>query len=222
MFWAEAVASLGAANGDLAALAPPPRGALRPFLTTVLNMLAGLDEPPVLVIDDLHLAGASDVIDDLEWFLENAPSRFRLVAATRSDPLFRLQRMRVAGTMTEVRAADLAFTLDETKALLGALDVGAEACELLWRRTEGWVTGLKLAQLSLAGNDDPGAFVEGFTGADMAVSDYLVSEVIARQPPETLEFLLRTARDGARFGRPGRRPHGERRRRSQAARARAP
>jgi LuxR family transcriptional regulator, maltose regulon positive regulatory protein len=192
-FWAEALTSLGAANGELAALAPPPRGPLRPFLTTVLNALAGLDEPPVLVIDDLHLAGASDVIEDLEWFLENAPPGLRLVAATRSDPLFRLQRMRVAGTMTEMRAADLAFTLDETRSLLGSLDVHAEDVELLWRRTEGWVTGLKLAQLTLASHRDPGSFVAGFTGADMAVSDYLISEVIARQPPDTLEFLLRTA-----------------------------
>lgn len=192
-FWAEAIASLGAADGELAALAPPPRGELRSFLTTVLNVLAELEAPPVLVVDDLHLAGASELIQDLEWFLENAPPRLRLVAAARSDPLFRLQRMRVAGSMTEVRAADLAFTLDETKDLLGSLDLEAEDVELLWRRTEGWVTGLKLAQLSLGRHDDPRAFVAGFTGADMTVSDYMISEVIARQAPETLDFLMRTA-----------------------------
>jgi LuxR family transcriptional regulator, maltose regulon positive regulatory protein len=192
-FWAEAIASLGAANGELAVLAPPPRGELRSFLTTVLNVLAGLDDPPVLVLDDLHLVGASDVIEDLAWFLENAPPGLRLVVATRSDPLFRLQRMRVAGSMTEVRAADLAFTLDETHTLLGSLGLEAEDVELLWRRTEGWVTGLKLAQLSLTRHDDPRAFVAGFTGADMTVSDYMIAEVIARQPAETLDFLLRTA-----------------------------
>jgi LuxR family transcriptional regulator, maltose regulon positive regulatory protein len=192
-FWAEAMASLGSANGELAALAPPPRGELKPFLTTVLNVLAGLEAPPVLVVDDLHLAGGSELIQELEWFLENAPPRLRLVAAARSDPLFRLQRMRVAGSLTEVRAADLAFTLDETNALLGSLDLEAEDVEQLWRRTEGWVTGLKLAQLSLAGHDDPRAFVAGFTGADMTVSDYMISEVIARQAPDTLDFLMRTA-----------------------------
>jgi LuxR family transcriptional regulator, maltose regulon positive regulatory protein len=192
-FWAQAMASLGAASGELAALAPPPRGDLRPFLTTVLNALADLEAPPVLVIDDLHLADASDAIRELEWFLENAPPRLRLVAATRRDPLFRLQRMRVAGSMTEVRAADLAFTLDETDALLGSLELEAEDVESLWRRTEGWITGLKLAQLSLTRNDDPRAFVDGFTGADMTVSDYMISEVIAHQPPDTLDFLMRTA-----------------------------
>jgi LuxR family transcriptional regulator, maltose regulon positive regulatory protein len=192
-FWAEAIASLGAADCELAALVPPPRGELRSFLTTVLNVLAALEAPPVLVIDDLHLAGASELTQDLEWFLENAPVGLRLVVATRSDPLFRLQRMRLAGTMTEVRAADLAFTLDETNALLGSLDLEAGDVELLWRRTEGWIAGLKLAQLSLAGHDDRHAFVAGFTGTDITVSDYMISEVIARQPPETLDFLLRTA-----------------------------
>jgi LuxR family maltose regulon positive regulatory protein len=192
-FWAEAIASLGAANGELAPLVPPPRGELRSFLTTVLNVLAGLEAPPVLVIDDLHVAADPELIRDLEWFLENAPGGLRLVAATRSDPLFRLQRMRVAGRMTEVRAADLAFTLDETDALLGPLDLEAADVELLWRRTEGWVAGLKLAQLSLAAHSDRHAYVAGFTGADMTVSDYMLSEVIARQPPETLDFLLRTA-----------------------------
>jgi LuxR family maltose regulon positive regulatory protein len=192
-FWAGVMASLGAARVDLAALAPPPRGELRPFLTSVINTMSQVDEPLVLVLDDLHLAGSPGVIRDLEWVLENAPAGLRLVAATRSDPLFRLQRLRVAERMSEVRAADLAFTREEAGVLLHGLDLPREDLELLWRRTEGWVAGLKLARLSLEGHEDPHAFVAGFAGGDSAVSDYLMAEVVARQPAHTLRFLLRTS-----------------------------
>jgi LuxR family maltose regulon positive regulatory protein len=192
-FWADVMASLGGAHVGLATLAPPPRGELRPFLTSVINTMAAVDEPLVLVLDDLHLAGSPAVIRDLEWVLENAPANFRLVAATRSDPLFRLQRLRVAERMSEVRAADLAFTREEAALLLRALDLPRDDLELLWRRTEGWVAGLKLAQLSLEGHEDPHGFVAGFAGGDSAVSDYLISEVVARQPADTLHFLLRTS-----------------------------
>jgi LuxR family maltose regulon positive regulatory protein len=192
-FWADVIASLGAAHAGFATLAAPPRGELRPFLTSVINTLSGVDQTLVLVLDDLHLAGSRDVIRDLEWVLENAPSDLRLVAATRSDPLFRLQRMRVAERMSELRAADLAFTRQEAVELLGGLDLPGDDLEVLWRRTEGWAAGLKLARLSLDGHSDPHGFVVGFAGGNSAVSDYLISEVVARQPAEMLLFLLRTS-----------------------------
>jgi LuxR family transcriptional regulator, maltose regulon positive regulatory protein len=192
-FWGDVVASLGAARVELATLAPPPRGELRPFLTSVINTLAGVDEPLVLVLDDLHLVGGASIVRDLEWVLENAPPSLRLVAATRSDPLFRLQRLRVAERMREIRAGDLAFTREEAATLLDGLDLPGDDVDSLWRRTEGWAAGLKLARLSLDGHADPHAFVAGFAGGDSAVSDYLISEVVARQPAETLFFLLRTS-----------------------------
>jgi LuxR family transcriptional regulator, maltose regulon positive regulatory protein len=192
-FWADVIASLGAAYADLATLAAPPRGELRPFLTSVINTLWAVDEPLVLVLDDLHLVGTPGIVSDLEWVLENAPVNLRLVAATRSDPLFRLQRLRVAERMSEVRAADLAFTREEAAALLDGVDLRADDLDLLWRRTEGWAAGLKLAGLSLEGHPDPRAFVAGFAGGDSAVSDYLISEVVARQPAERLAFMLRTS-----------------------------
>jgi LuxR family transcriptional regulator, maltose regulon positive regulatory protein len=192
-FWADVVASLGAANPELAALAPPPRGALEPFLTALAGTLAGLDEPLVLVLDDLHLVTSGAAIADLERFVEHTPGALRLVVATRSDPLFRLQRLRVAGRLTEIRASDLAFTREEAGELLDGLDLEPRQLELLVRRTEGWATGLRLAQLSLEGHGDPGGFIARFAGGDGAVSDYLTSEVVARQPAETLDFLLRTS-----------------------------
>jgi LuxR family transcriptional regulator, maltose regulon positive regulatory protein len=192
-FWADVIAALGAAHADLATLAAPPRGELRPFLASVINTLSGVDRTLVLVLDDLHLAGSPSVVSDLEWLLEHAPADLRLVAATRSDPLFRLQRMRIAERMSEVRAADLAFTREEAVALLSRLDLPPDDVDLLWRRTEGWAAGLKLARLSLEGHADPHGFVAGFAGGDSAVSDYLIAEVVARQPAERLVFMLRTS-----------------------------
>jgi LuxR family transcriptional regulator, maltose regulon positive regulatory protein len=192
-FWADVMASLGAARVELAALAPPPRGELRPFLTSVINTMSEEDEPLVLMLDDLHLAGSAGIVRDLEWLLENSPANLRMVVATRSDPLFRLQRMRVAERMSEIRAADLAFTREETDSLLDGLGLPDDDLDLLWRRTEGWAAGLKLARLSLDDHRDPRAFVAGFAGDNSAVSDYLISEVVARQPPDTLHFLLRTS-----------------------------
>ncbi len=192
-FWADVIASLGAAHAGLAALAPPPRGELRPFLTSVINAMAGVDETLVWVLDDLQLVASASIVSDLEWVLENAPANLRLVVATRSDPLFRLQRMRVADRMSEVRAADLAFTPEEATALLGGLGLSGDDVASLCRRTEGWAVGLKLARLSLDGHADQHAFIAGFAGGDSAVSDYLISEVVARQPSARLLFMLRTS-----------------------------
>ena len=125
---------------------------------------------------------------------EHAPLPLRLVVSTRVDPPLRLERLRLAGRLAEVRAADLALTTDEARALCeaAAVDLNDRELDLLLERTGGWATGVRLALISLEGSPDPGAFVERFAGNDRGVSDYLVTEVLSRQPPETLEFLLRT------------------------------
>ena len=194
-FWAGVTASLGAAHVDLATLAAPPRGALRPFLTSVINTMSEVDQTLVLVLDDLHLAGSPNVVRDLEWLLEHAPANLRLVAATRSDPLFRLQRLRVAERMSEVRAADLAFTREEASALLGGLELAADDLDLLWRRTEGWAAGLKLARLSLEGHADAHAFVAGFAGGerrreDMVCVNPLTGSAGGSAPPRANPGML--------------------------------
>jgi LuxR family transcriptional regulator, maltose regulon positive regulatory protein len=192
-FWIEVLAAAEPVCGELAGVAVPPRGELDAFVTAARASLAGLDEPLVLVLDDLHEVGAdSGAIAELWWLLEHASDSLRLVVATRRDPPLRLQRLKIAGQMTEIRAADLAFTLQEAGELVAQLDLAPDDVELLWRRTEGWAAGLRLAELSLHDDADAHAFIAGFAGEDRAVSDYLMSEVIARYPPETLDFLLRT------------------------------
>jgi LuxR family maltose regulon positive regulatory protein len=158
--------------------------------------LAALDAPLVLVLDDFHLVRSPEVAADFDWLLDKGVEGLHLLVSTRSDPSLRLERLRLSGLMAELRAADLAFSLDETRELLSGFDLSDEDMELLWRRTEGWVGGLRLAQLSLEDRVDAHAFVTSFAGDDRAVSDYLMSEVVNRQPPERLDFLLRTCIPG--------------------------
>ena len=194
-FWSVIVSSLGQARAELAELAVPPRGEVDAFLPTLVNALDSLDGAVVLVLDDLHEVGDPVIHADLELLLEYAPDHLRVVVCTRSDPPLRLERLRLSGRLAEVRAADLAFTLDEAGRLLDALEISLDDSdlELLWRRTEGWAAALRLAAFSLEGEADSKAFVASFAGDDRAVSDYLLAEVVSRQPADKLAFLMRTS-----------------------------
>lgn len=194
-FWTAAVAALSAAARPLESLSLPPRARLDGFLRTLVEVLGKLRRPLTLVLDDFHEIHQTTISADLEGLLEHAPQRLRLVVCTRLDPPFRLERLRLAGKLTEVRARDLAFTPDETTDLARELElaISPEDAEVFWRRTEGWAAGLRLAALSLRGNPDPHGFLNDFAGDDRAVSDYLTAEVISRQPPDTLDFMLRTS-----------------------------
>jgi LuxR family transcriptional regulator, maltose regulon positive regulatory protein len=147
---------------------------------------------PALVLDDVHrlrgggLAALRELVDD---------RAISVVAGARFDPDLRLGRLRVAGRLSELRAADLAFTAAEGAELLAAMGVSLRADQVgrLVARTEGWAAGLRLAGLTLAGETDPEAFVAGFAGDDRAVADYLTGEVLDGQPPATRAFLLHTS-----------------------------
>jgi LuxR family maltose regulon positive regulatory protein len=147
-----------------------------------------------LIFDDLHLADSAAVRETLTALLriESAP---RLVISSRIDPGLALQRLRLAGSLTEIRGPDLAFTPDETRAVLAEDGIGLSPSMLhrLWTRTEGWAAGLRLAALSLTGHEDPDAFVEDFAGDDRAVVAYLIEEVLERQSEQARELLLATA-----------------------------
>jgi LuxR family maltose regulon positive regulatory protein len=154
--------------------------------------VAARAEPLLLVLDDFQLIRSLEVAADLDWLLDRDGSDLRLVLVTRRDPPLRLERLRMSGRMSELRASDLAFTVSETAELLSGLELSDADVEVLWRRTEGWVGGLRLAQLSLERAPDRQAFVASFAGDDRAVSDYLMSEVVDQQPADSLDFLLRT------------------------------
>jgi LuxR family transcriptional regulator, maltose regulon positive regulatory protein len=190
-FWLDVLLEAGRARPQLSGV-PVPAGRMG-SLAPLKRALEELREPLLLVLDDLHRAGVGEVTADLEWLLENVPNGLRLVVATRSDPPLRLQRLRVAGQMTEIRAADLAFTPSEATELLAPLALPPDDVETLRARSEGWAAGLRLAEISLRDHPNPSEFVAGFAGDDRAVTDYLMSEVVSGYDEDTLKFLLRTS-----------------------------
>jgi LuxR family transcriptional regulator, maltose regulon positive regulatory protein len=197
-FWRAVLGTLSHATGDarLTALAVSPREPMDTdlVLPALVDALDARNEPLVLVLDDLHLV-AEVVREDIERLVRYPPPSLRLVLVTRADPPIGLGRLRLEGWLTEIRARDLAFTLEEAAALFDALDVPIAPAELatLWRRTEGWSAALCLAAMSVRTHPEPSRFIEHFAGTDATVSDYLLSEVLARQPADLREFLLRTS-----------------------------
>jgi LuxR family transcriptional regulator, maltose regulon positive regulatory protein len=199
-FWAGVVAALrrsGALpdNSPLRSLAPRP-GSDETFLPLLVSGLDELPTPLVLILDDLQEITDPTVLSGLKFLLRHAPAQLRLVLATRRDPPLPLQRLLVGGRLAQVRSADLAFTVAEVTDLLAEYDfqprLSKDDPALLRARTEGWAAGLRLAALSLQGQPDPHRFVSEFAGDDRSIADYLLGEVLDRQPEELRSFLLRT------------------------------
>ena len=124
------------------------------------------------------------------------PGNLHVVVATRSDPMLPLARLRASADLVEMRSDDLRFAVIEADQLLNdvlGLDLAQADIQLLHRRTEGWVAGLYLAALSLAGRGDAAAFIRTFAGDNRHIADYLTAEVLDGQPPQMRSFLLRTS-----------------------------
>jgi len=172
----------------------PP--AIESILTLLLNDLTNIPEHFVLVLDDYHLIDAKPVRDAVVFLLEHLPSQMHIVLTTREDPNLPLARLRARGQLTELRATDLRFTLDEATAFLGevmGLNLTVEAITALEERTEGWIAGLQLAALSLQGHKDISGFIQSFAGSHRYIVDYLVEEVLANQPENVRNFLIETS-----------------------------
>jgi LuxR family maltose regulon positive regulatory protein len=148
-----------------------------------------------LVIDDLHELTSPDALAQLTRLLVNLPPNVHAILATRRDLRLRLQQLRLAGELAEIRAADLRFSERETRELLDASGIAlSEAgAALLHQRTEGWAAGLRLAVISLADHPDPERFVAEFSGSDRTVAEYLIAEMLERQPDDVVDLLLRTS-----------------------------
>jgi len=199
-FWTYIIAALhtlrpGVGETPLALLyasSPPP---IEDVLTSLLNALNQLPTDTVLALDDYHLIQAQPIHDALTYLVEHLPPKVHLVIAGRSDPLLPLARLRARGALTELRAPDLRFTVEETIAFLvevRGLPLSAEQVTALHARTEGWIAGLHLAALSLQGREDLVGFITAFTGSHRYVVDYLVEEVLSRQPADVQDFLVQT------------------------------
>ncbi len=182
--------------GMLDVLQSPQPPATEAILTALLNEITTFPDHLILVLDDYHIIDAKAVDDALAFVIEHLPPQMHLVIATREDPPLPLARLRARGQLTELRAADLRFTPSEAAEFLNqmmGLNLSEEDIAALEARTEGWITGLQLAALSMQGHQDAASFIKSFTGSHHFVLDYLLEEVLHQQSEDVQTFLLRTS-----------------------------
>lgn len=202
-FWRYAIAALQTVDTAIgetaqAALQSPQQPPLETLVTALLNDVATLPISLILILDDYHAIEAQSIHEGVNFLLDNAPPQLHLVITTREDPPLALPRRRGRREIAEIRAAELRFTTEEAAELLNAvlsLSLSPEDVAALEERTEGWIVGLQLAALSLQERDPSGQrdFVAAFAGNDRYVVDYLVEEVLQRQPRHIQSFLLQTS-----------------------------
>ncbi len=193
---ATAVERLGEGFGGRALSCLAVRGAtVEAAVDELMNGLVAYGRRVTIVLDDLHAVRSEASVRSIAQAIERLPTNARLVASTRSDPAIGLGRLRARRVLTEVRARELAFTVEEARELVVREGIGlsSESVELLVERTEGWPAGLYLAALWLRDLDDPNRGVREFAGSARQVGDYLADEVLTALAAETKDFLLRTS-----------------------------
>lgn len=186
--------NLGA--GLLDAVQSPQTPSIDSILTALLNEITNIPDSFILVLDDYHLTDATSVDDILVFLIEHLPPQMHLVITTREDPSLPIPRLRARNQLTEIRAADLRFTPAEATEFLNQvmyLDLSVEDVAALDKRTEGWIAGLQLAALSMKGQQDVHGFIQAFAGDHRYIVDYLVEEVLRRQPESVQNFLIQTS-----------------------------
>lgn len=197
-FWSALIGALISATeaettARLDALSPPQQGMEPRFISALTEIIADSDLHS-LVLDDVHLLRDPQVVAGLDVLLADPPPDVGVVMLCRFDPAVSLHRLRLADSLAEVRAPDLAFTAPEAETLFTLLDARAQPADVarLVARTEGWAAGLRLAAVSMAAADDPVEFISAFEGDQGTVADYLFAEIIQHLPQDLVDFLLAT------------------------------
>lgn len=200
LLWSTILAALEATGawGDGSTLRrlSPPRTAMEPgFYAAFVAAVDQASAPVWLVLDDVHELTDSTTLQSLDMLVRRTPRQLRLVLSTRATPPVAIHRLRMEGRLTVIDAAQLTFTRDEVALLLAGHDLtlADRDLNLVLSRTEGWAAGVRLAALSLADGTDATELLSDFTGDDTAVADYLVAEIVSRQPDHVQEFLLATS-----------------------------
>jgi LuxR family transcriptional regulator, maltose regulon positive regulatory protein len=197
-FWLALLDAVRQASGTTSRAEPPtatPDFNEPAMVDRVRSELADALDGITLVIDDLHELHSPEALAQLTRLLTNLPANVHAILATRRDLRLELHRLRLAGELAELRGAELRFTERETRELLDASGIALSdaGVALLHQRTEGWAAGLRLAAISLAGHPDPERFVAEFSGSDRTVAEYLLAEMLDRQPDEIQQLLLVTS-----------------------------
>ena len=182
--------------GALQMLQSPQPPSPETILISVINEIALVTHKIVLILDDYHLIDSQQVHENLNFLIENLPPQLHLVITTREDPPIPISRLRARGQLNELRAVDLRFMGEETAVFLHQttqLHLSAADIAALETRTEGWITGLQMAAISMQGSKDVEGFIKSFAGSHRFVLDYLIEEVLEQQTEEIHAFLLKTA-----------------------------
>ncbi|MEU9954624.1 LuxR C-terminal-related transcriptional regulator [Streptomyces sp. NPDC050982] len=198
MFWAYFLQALSASGVHPPAEVGSPADASRVDQTLLTRLAAGLsdrDRPVIVVLDEYDRVTAPEIAEQLEFVLHHAGRGMRLILVTRTEPLLPLHRYRAVGDMTEIRAAELAFTPEEAAELLErhGLRVPLSAARALVERTRGWAAGLRLCALAAQESPDPETYLKEFEVDRTTVADFLLAEVLKRQSPEAQDLLLRVS-----------------------------
>lgn len=193
-FWLAVLSAIRNAFGEGQQLAATPGFNETAIADRALSELAEHDRRIFLIIDDLHELTSPEALSRLTGLLERLPQHVHAILATRRDLPLRLHKLRLAGDLAEIRAADFRFTERETREFLEASGIGLSQAGVarLHQRTEGWAAGLRLAAISLASSPDPERFVAEFSGSNRMVAEYLLTEMLDSQPPDVQQLLLRT------------------------------
>jgi LuxR family maltose regulon positive regulatory protein len=182
-------------NVEAAASSPQPPPASE-LLSLLVAEIAGLRRSFILVLDDFHAIQTASIHDQISFLLDYQPSNLHLVMLTREDPPIPISRLRARGQILEIRQDDLRFSEEECFQFLNdhlKFNLSREDVAALRRRTEGWAAGIQLAALAMRGLSDLHAFVQSFSGSNRFILDYLLDEVLNRQPEAIQHFLLKTS-----------------------------
>ncbi|MFE4575321.1 LuxR C-terminal-related transcriptional regulator [Streptomyces chartreusis] len=196
MFWAHLLQALRTRGVPVADdIRCPANRVGRTLLTRLAAQLGDSGRDVTVVLDEYDRVNSPELSEQLEFVLHHAGPGLRLVVVTRNEPLLPLHRYRMAGTMTEIRNAELAFTPEETVALLElhGLRLPVHAADALVGRTRGWAAGLRLCALAARQQPDPEGYLKEFEAGHSTVADFLLAEVLKRQPPPTQDLLLRVS-----------------------------
>jgi LuxR family maltose regulon positive regulatory protein len=173
-----------------------PSVSLEPAIAALLNELNRLTSELVIILDDYHLIKLPAIHNSLIYLLEHLPPHIHLYIASRTDLEIPTTRLLAKGELHRIIMQDFRFQLDEGLVFFRDttdLLLTKEQVTQLFHQTEGWISGLQLAAISLKRSDNIAESIHQFSGQQHNISDYLLEEVLHQQSEQMRAFLLETS-----------------------------